>query len=294
MPMNIIFSSDDNFAQHLGVTICSLFENNTGYNFNIYVIDGGISDENKKRLSYLEKKYNFSIIYLVPDNKLFENVYISGHISKATYYRLSIGELLPKSVDKIIYLDCDIVVIGKIIEMWNIDIDNNILGAVTEKGFVDFAKLGIDSKENYFNAGILLINLKKWRKQEIGRKCFDFIKNDYDKIVLHDQDTLNGVLRGNWKKLDSRFNMMVQDKKIILNPVIIHYNSWVKPWNYLCNHPQKYLYYKYLHLIPWRDYRPRFPSLIEIIKYYYHISINETIRIVIRKHILTPLGLRKK
>ena len=131
-------------------------------------------------------------------------------------------------------------IIGKIRELQKQDNENFTLGAITEAGNVDYENLNIKNKNDYFNAGILLIDLDKWRKQDIGRQCFDFIRKNPEKIIVYDQDALNGVFCGNWKKLNDRFNIMTQNKKTVFDPVIIHYNTWAKPWNYLCNHPQKF------------------------------------------------------
>jgi len=292
--INIIFSSDNNFAQHLGVTLCSLFENNKEEDITIYVIDGEIKSENKEKLAQIEKKYSFKINYIEPDKKLFKDLYISGHISVASYYRLGIGEFMPLSAKKVLYFDCDIIIVGKIEKIWNQDITSFTLGAITEAGQINHKNLGIKEKEDYFNAGILLIDLSKWREQKIGKQCFDFIKNNPDKIILHDQDTLNGVFRGDWKKLDARFNVMTQNKNNVKDPVIIHYNTWVKPWNYLCNNPHKYLYDQYLSISPWKDYKPKFPSLKDLVKYYYYTIIDEENRVIMSKYILVPLGLKKK
>ena len=291
--MNLVFSSDNNYAQHLGVALCSLFENNKDDHFNIFVIDGGIDEENKRKLAFLEGKYNFKINYVKPDKELFKDVYISGHISEATYYRLSVGELLPHSIDKIIYLDCDIVIVGKIRELWNVSLGDYILAAVTEAGYVDYSRLGIKTKEDYFNAGVIILDLKKWREQNIGQKCFDFIKNNPDELVIWDQDALNQVLCGSWKKLDTRFNVMTQIKETINYSVIIHFNTWVKPWHYLCNHPQRSQYYKYLRMTMWKPFKPEIPTLKQFCRYYYYIFFNNKTQIFIRKNILNFLGIKK-
>ena len=93
--VNIVLSSDNNYSQHLGVVLCSIFENKkSDYNINIYVIDGGISKENKEKLNELEKKYHFFISYLYVDSKMLPNLVINGHVTESTYYRILIPKLL--------------------------------------------------------------------------------------------------------------------------------------------------------------------------------------------------------
>lgn len=260
--VNIVLSSDNNYAQHLGVVLCSIFENKKfDYNINIHVIDGGISDENKKRLGELEKKYNFLIKYLYIDSSLLPNLVINGHITESAYYRILIPKLLDSNIDKVLYLDSDLVVLDDIARLFNFEI-NNYFAAVVESSSSNGRK--------YFNSGVILMNLKKWRAEKITEKTLEYIKNNPDKLEFWDQDALNAVLFGKCLFLDSIFNFEISgserkyNKKI--KPFIIHYIGNVKPWKFSYIGPFKDVYFKYLELTPWKNYKHRDKNFINFIK----------------------------
>ena len=257
--MNITFSADNKYAQFLGVTLCSIFENKRGsYNINIYVLDGGIEKENKEKLKSLVSKYSENIHFIKIDNSFFKDFYISGHITHATYYRILIPKLL-QDLDKILYLDCDIIVLKDIFELYNINIDNYLFAAVNE-GVLDRQKeLRMPENEPYFNAGVMLMNLKRWREENISEKIIQFIKDNPKKLKNWDQDALNATMYGKWLNLNIKFNYTkllreknkLQQKEIKDNVSVIHYTN-LKPWNYLCMDPLKYKYFLYLEKTDWK------------------------------------------
>ncbi len=306
--LSIIFSSDNNYAQHLGVAICSLFENNNAKKITIYVIDGGINDENLKKLSAIEDRYNFKINYLHANKDVFKKAYLSNYLTEAAYYRISIGELLPDNIDRVLYLDCDVIIKGNIESIFLQTFDNHIVLAGNDPGIYEYKHLSIKSRRDYFNSGVMYIDLKKWRNEKIGQKCIEFINKNPEKIILHDQDVLNAALINKWKRLHPKYNVLsdfydhrgadIFTKTEILeatqNPVILHFNTFKKPWDFLCHHPMKSEYRKYLSFTPWANYKASMPSMIGFAKYYYYRYIPIKTRIGIRKYILEPTGIRKR
>jgi len=255
--INIVFSSDNNYAQYLGVTLCSIFENSKNKDkIDIYVLDGGILKENKDKLKIIESKYNFTIIYIEIDTSLFKDFYISGYLTQATYYRIMIPDLLP-NVKKVLYLDCDIIVKGDISELYNTNIDNYFFAAVEDEGFISkfFSKLEIAKNEKYFNAGVMLMNLDKWRETNINKTIINFINEKREQLESHDQDAINSILYGKWLNLPYKYNVTttIPDNHQINNDVLIVHYTGPKPWNYLCLHPLKNEYFNYLKKTPWNE-----------------------------------------
>lgn len=149
---NIVFSADDNYAQFMGVAICSIFENKKNGNpIDIYVLDGGISSDNRKKLEFLSKRYSFKINFIQIDTALFKDFYTSRHITQAAYYRIMIPDLLPK-LKKELYLDCDIIVLGDISELYAINIDNYFFAAVEQYGQHRRKDLKMPIGTKYFNS----------------------------------------------------------------------------------------------------------------------------------------------
>ncbi|MGE7110288.1 glycosyltransferase family 8 protein [Lysinibacillus sp. NPDC047702] len=262
-PINIVFAADNHYIQHLSAALTSLFEN-TKYaeNLIINIIDGNISEGNKQFLYRLTKQYGSNLQFKDINTELLNGLVINGHITEATYYRILIPSLFDESISKVIYLDCDIIVRGDIVDFWNHDIQSKSLGAVRIYEYNEQDALGTPETSNYFNAGILLMNLEKWRNEDITGKVLNFILKYPERLISWDQDALNGVLYEDWIEVELKWNLRSQlmdydyataglpsEKSFIQlkkNPSIVHFTTVSKPWHYINNHPFKEEYFYYL------------------------------------------------
>lgn len=259
--INIIFTIDDNYSRFLGVTLCSIFENKKCQNpIEIYVLDGGIQHENKEKLYFLSKKYNFEINFIKIDTYFFKNFKLTDYFTPAVYYRLIIPDLLPQ-LSKILYLDCDIIVMGDILELYRTNIDNYILAAVREFITDRQKDLGMPLDSKYFNSGVLLINTEKWKQEKITQKSIAYTKENFEKIKYCDQDVLNATIWDKWLEIPFKYNYMTsfikkhstKEEEPPRDILILHYSSNIKPWNYLDNHPYSKKYFYYLKKTPWKN-----------------------------------------
>jgi lipopolysaccharide biosynthesis glycosyltransferase len=259
--INIIFSSDNNYSQHLGVALCSIFENKSkknNYILNVYVIDGGISKENRLKLRRIEKKYIFKIKYIKINIQKYTDLYISGHITQSAYYRILIPDLVDKEIKKILYLDCDLIILKDLLELYEININEYLLAAIEENVLYVKEKLNIDESKPYFNSGVLLINICNWRKFNISKKTITFIRQNPEKITLWDQDALNYILQDKWLVLDRKYNFLSSEidrlnknnENVDISPIIVHYSSSIKPWKFNGKHIFNDLYFYYLNKTP--------------------------------------------
>ena len=275
--VNIVFSSDDNYAQLMGVAICSIFENKkNNYSIYIYVLDGGISQKNINRLNKLEKKYTFKINYIKIDTSFFKNFYTREVYSQAAYYRIMIPRLLPY-IKKILYLDCDIIVLNDIYELYNTDISNYLFAAV-EDLYLDkmrHKELNIPIKEKYFNSGVLLINIDKCKEINAPETILNFV-NDYpEKLEYADQDAFNATMWGNFLCLDKKYNFLSLlsessnlNEFIKINDIkIIHYVG-EKPWNYFYKNIFNIKYFYYLKKTPWKNLKYKNRTIKNIVTKY--------------------------
>lgn len=288
--INIIFSSDNNYAQHLGVVLCSIFENKSkNYFINVYFIDGGISQENKDKLNILEIKYSFKIKYLYLQIENYKDLFISDHITQAAYYRILIPNLIDEKISKILYLDCDLVVEGDLIELFEMNISNYFIGAVEENVIGLKQNLGMKEETPYFNSGVMLINLKKWREFNISNITITFIRENPQKIKLWDQDALNAVLAGKCLILPKQFNLLtseIENISNINNPVIIHFSSHIKPWLFNGRNPFDDNYFYYLNMTPWSNKIYHYKIVRNIL-----IESNKFLRFIIRK--IVPIVIKE-
>lgn len=301
--MIIVLATDDNFVQHCGVTMISILKHNLNVEF--FLLIEGLKEDNLKSLTDLVHNNGGKLnICMVPCDvvKYFPmSKMASSHISIATYYRLFIASLLPESVEKAIYLDCDIVIRGSLEELWNTDLTEYALGVVYQDfGWSDQEKswdrLHIPRECGYFNAGSLLLNLYYMRKDNFQAKAIQFINENFDYIVSHDQDVLNAIyyqaafpisckwnytsifMTNSLKSEDfpSKYDYPKEISSAGFSPIIIHFVSKPKPWHWGCSHKYKQDYYYYLSMTEWAGFKPTF----KINAYFKDVVIPSTKRII--------------
>ena len=231
MIIPIFLSSDNNYVPYIATTIASICDNTAAF-CEFYILDGGIKTDNKTKIKTLMEQYNnFSIEYInIDTEKYFKNFVTNSYITLPTYYRFIIPQL-KLNLERILYLDVDIIVKGDIQELFNTNLDNKVLGAIKDLGDSYYIKrlkfnVEIDPSHTYFNAGVLLIDCKKWREQNISEKLFNTEKKYRGKILCNDQDVLNKVFENNYKMLLEKFNALTLKG----DTVIRHYYSKPKPW----------------------------------------------------------------
>ncbi len=269
--IHIFFASDDNYAQHLAIAITSLLINSTSFdNFHLYILDGNISEKNKNKILACKKIKDFQIEFIEIDDKLFEICPLTPdcqHISRQTYYRYIIPILKPE-LEKCFYFDCDIIITDSLNKLWNIDLKDNYIAAVEElyEGASDDCKrLNI---EHEINAGILLINNKKWITDNIVDLLFkNTVKLAQQNILKwQDQDVINYTFNKKILFVSPAYNLqcnafydgqhsLYTDYEMKLaksHYAIIHYNSNLKPWHNGCRHPLWKQYFYYLQRSPYK------------------------------------------
>ena len=255
----IIFATNNNYSMPLFVTITSILKNaNSNEFFEIFVL------YDKKKLN----EFNRSIIKLKNIQKKICNIdFIDisdfdfeklpqtadcAHISKETYYRYAIPQLF-KNYDKILYLDCDIVVKSSLKELFDTNIEEYYFAGVEDVLSEDNkARLGLGK---YCNAGVMLLNLKKMREDNIEEKLFDYTMKNQDKILWQDQDVMNVVMQDGIFCLPLTWNVQVFDwgndskfHKIINSANIIHFVGCIKPWDIESKSIVKKEFYKYYNM----------------------------------------------
>lgn len=203
--MNICYSSSDEFSIHTGISILSLLDNNQSVDkIHIYLLDLGISNENKEKLLSIVNRYNRKITFMPIDEsriKAFLSEEIPQHYgSYATYARLCATILFPEDVDRILYIDSDMVIAGSLAEIYNMEMGDRIVACVPQKR--DALHMEASSHEEaeivrlnplYMNAGLLLINVSNWRKFNFNEQVKQTVKGMHD-FHNKDQSILNKTL----------------------------------------------------------------------------------------------------
>lgn len=239
--IHICTSSDNNYAPYAGTMFASILLNSKkDESFVFHLLDGGISPIEKMRMEKLKKIRDFEIIYYPMNNEEFTNCPLT-YLTIATYYRLKIASIL-KNVSKVIYLDCDMIVKQPLSDLWNTDISTFWVAGVQDPiSNENMKRMGIPEGNYYFNAGMLVINLDKWREDGVEKKIFEYLDHHAEKLQFQDQDVLNKVLYSKSLEVPLKWNSQYCvggyqkiDKaeyfKSLKNPAIIHYIMSDKPW----------------------------------------------------------------
>lgn len=276
--ISVVFSCNDHYAKYLSVALQSVIENSTKTNnYDIFILHSSLSKQNQDLInSQCIKMSNFSCRF-INVNDFIHNFSLNEktHITKETFYRLLILELL-RNFSKAIYLDCDLVVDEDIANLYNINVSKYYLGACRDiigisayyapYGIIrkrQFIKLNLDNFHNYFNAGVLLLNLSLMNQKF---NSFDMLKMAEEKqFPWQDQDILNLLCQNNVLLIDDKWNMTnhykhrkeakhapkdMYDKwdKSSKKPSIYHftgakiYKPWFNPFDYPAEYFWKYAY----------------------------------------------------
>lgn len=293
----VVCAADDRYAMPLSVMVRSSLENlENNCHLVLFIIDGGIKERSKQKILKSLSLENCKVNFIPKPDTWLESIaevkkYCEAnnkvsplqHLSLAAYYRLLIPELLPQEIEKVIYLDCDLVVDRNLEELWQIDVGENYVLAVQDilvrhvsapQGLLNYEQLGIAPESKYFNSGVLVINLKKWRDCRITNKAIYYLEQNKDYIRFHDQDVLNALLVGQWGELDPKWNLLLPHalaysswqespfseevyNTLIREPYIIHFASDRKPWNSRHTLLKEYFFH-YLDITAWSGWRLTF------------------------------------
>lgn len=261
----IFFASDDNYLPYLSVAIRSLIDNaSKDYHYIIHILNVGVDKEKAKSITKMQNE-NFEILFNDVSKKvqpfadeldMQNNLH---YITIAAYYRLFIASLF-KEYDKALYLDCDIVVLGDISKLYNTELDDNILGAIqcqivsSRKIFREYAQkvIGVNHL-NYFNSGILVMNLKEYRKKNIEKTFLNIIKKYHFEFLAYDQDYLNFLCKNKVKMLDLGWNKAAVRDGYNKKPELVHYAFFKKPWTDYGVKFEKY-FWKYAKEVDFYEY----------------------------------------
>ena len=278
----VTYNADNNYAKYLGISMLSLFETNKDFKeIDVYIMDCGISDTNKEKLLGIGDEYGRKIFFVSMKD------FISGlklnmgpkKIAIAAYARLFISSVIPDKYDKVLYLDCDTIILDNQSSLWKTDLKDFFAAGVrdtVERYAV--TRIGLTKRDLYVNAGVLLVNLSAWRKHNIQKAFLDFIEKFGGNVPFHDQGIINGVCGKRIFALSPRYNVTsnmftftsdsirkiyymdsyYSEKKLTearKNPAILHFTTGLvgRPWEENCTHPKKDEFIKAAEKSPWKD-----------------------------------------
>jgi len=288
--LDIVFcieNREDAYCRHLAVVMVSVMENTKDeVNFHI-LCDENLSKENQKKLENLAKRYRSQIyFYFVILPMEMRTLSVVRFLSKGALYKFLVADVLPKNVEKVLYLDTDLIVHLDIKELFSICVDNYAIAAVKDTGVKthpDIYHREIHVNLNkYFNSGVILFNLKKMRQNYELCKQASEVLGKYPNEPFVDQPPFNYILQNDCLFLDDKYNTFPNAIHKTTDRCIFHFAGAYKPWKSR-NFPVDQLYWKYFLLTPWGE------DTKDIFKYY-----SRTVETLDRALLTYPTGSKRK
>jgi len=293
-PLIIACAADERYVIPLAVMIKSLLTNlRAQHTVSLFIVDAGISPIDKKRLVSSWASDHLSIHWVLPKESLFSEMPLWGRMNASTYHRLLMSDLLPRSLHKAVWLDCDLIVKGNLAELWDINVGDRAVLAVQDMvvpyvssryGIACYRELGIARDAKYFNAGVMVVNLDWWRQNDVAGSALAYLRNYQKTLFFWDQEALNAVLADKWAELDPRWNAIagvsgrpfftaahldsITYQRVVSDPWIVHFAGTWKPWIYYNQNPLRALYFQYLDMTAWAGWRPPITSKTLILGIY--------------------------
>lgn len=246
--MNLLIAPNNYYMMPGIVMLQSLFDNNTEP-MDIYILQSDLTEENCHRLENFISNHGGTPHMIGIPHSVFQNAPTSIHITKEAYYRLLAQDLLPKELDRVLYLDLDLIITSSLSSLYRETFeceDNDCFfivcegPGVSQREWETYDLLGIPHEFKYFNSGVLLMNLSLLREKFNTKLLLDFIAEHSETLKYHDQDTLNALFYNKVKYVDwHKYNqtiLHIQSKEEALerlkHAAIIHYAGSDKPWNF--------------------------------------------------------------
>lgn len=283
MELNILYATDENYAMYTGISLYSLLENNTNIeHIKIHILDNGILNDSRLKLNILAETFNREIKYW-DAKKLFveleSKITMKNTQTITAYACYFMAYILNETVDKILYMDGDTLVLGDLSELCKIDMsDTYVCGALDIAALIVREKIGFNQNEPYINSGFLYMSLNNIRKANLRPNIIKFIEEVIPTSMHNDKGVVNGVYKNHIKVLPLKYNVLtplyektydqireyynIEDnyysdtevQNAINNPVFVHFTaSFTKrPWVKGCKHPLKGKWDEYKQKTEWK------------------------------------------
>lgn len=273
-PVNVACAADLAYAIPLTVMLRSAVDSlSPDRSLIAWVVDDGLGPSIRKRVDE-SLPSRARIEWLAPAQSNLDGLPLWGRMPAATYHKLTIAELLPANLRKAIWLDCDMLVLADLAELWSVPMDGSPLLAVRDTlvptvssrfGINAFADVGLDGSSPYFNAGMMVFEPQEWRDSRVASTTVEYLKKFHSRVFFWDQEALNAVLAGRWKEIDDKWNWSATLGRLSSTsnnghgndePRIVHFSGNIKPWVVRERMHFDSQYFEVLDRTSWRGWRP--------------------------------------
>lgn len=274
--LNVVYATDEKYAGLTGISIYSLIEKNRDFDeINIYIIDDGITLETKEKILAVVEQFGRQL-YFFPSIKFEDKFNVPDTLEKnmTIYNNLFLESII--DVERVLYLDCDIIIMNSLKELWNTDMSEYLLAAVQDvSGIIERYEAGLGTNEIYYNSGVMLFNLRRCKEKHLEEQFIKAIQNGPTKSIFRSQRIVNQVCKNNILTISPKYNLLneyiefnVDDLKMFVqsqnfysqeemeaandNPAIIHFAGYERPWCYKqCYHKYTNVFHELERKTPW-------------------------------------------
>lgn len=268
-PVVIACAADAGYALPLAVMLRSAAKRlDAAHELRVYAVDGGLEPEQRTRIACALADRG-TIRWVRPRRAPFVGLPLWGRMLAATYDKLAIASLLPDDVERALWLDADLLVEADLAALWRLDLGGAVLRAASDArvptvgarfGIRAHAAYGLAAGDAYFNAGVLLIDLARWRAERVEERALDYLRRHGADVYFWDQEGLNVALAGRWQPLPASWNATPDPghRQAIAggDARIVHFSGNLKPWRYAGDGPLHARYYAALDETAWSGWRP--------------------------------------
>jgi lipopolysaccharide biosynthesis glycosyltransferase len=266
--IDVVLCADANYARYGAVVIASVMVHaRSPERLRFHLLTPGLSEEVQLRLHAMVEAAGSSIAITAAEPELPDDMTL-GRFGISSLLPLYMHHYLPADCERVIYLDCDVVVLKDLAELWDTPLEGQTLAAAMD--LCNPSNLhSRHEPEHYFNTGVLLVDLLQWRAKRVGERALACLKQQGASFKYPDQDALNHVLSGDWLRLSPAWNFQptayaavekryphleafrAELKESIRSPGIVHFIGATKPWHPGCVHPLQRLFLRFSCLTPW-------------------------------------------
>jgi UDP-glucose:(galactosyl)LPS alpha-1,2-glucosyltransferase len=257
--IHIGYGVDDAYTRCMGTSIASICKNNKEEHLIFHILTGRLREENLQKIKQLAEDFSVEVNLYFLDESAFQGLPTQVHFPLSIYYRYILPIIL--DVPRVLYIDADIVCLGSLDKLWALDLEGNIIGAVADVEWMGVKRNRALNLHNhqYFNSGVLLIDIIKWNQINTLDKVIQALAKEPEKFRYPDQDALNLILIGKVFYLNDCWNHLNTIKEWQEDSILLHFAAHPKPWNIAwtlsdhCNAFTKDIYRAYEQLTPWRN-----------------------------------------
>ncbi|AYB31323.1 glycosyltransferase family 8 protein [Chryseolinea soli] len=251
-PLHLAAAFDQHYRAPFYAWFFSVLDHHKKTSVHFHLIVTGIPETEKQTIVETAGKHQVS--FYVIDEAFTAQFVLASKWTPAVYYRLFFPFLVPPSLDRLLYLDVDTIVVNDLTDFYSLDLEGKPLAAVYDNYVVTQPLLGINEPGNYFNSGVMLMDLNQWRQSKISEQVIDYLLKYPETIRYVDQCGLNAILVDTWKKLDARYNYLytyvpqeqsLKELKGLLHDKYVVHFTLQRPWEMLCRNRLRFLYFQY-------------------------------------------------